>query len=292
MLMSTLVPGALLISFAPILVKASGLHPDLMGFYRMLFGLLWLGGQRLLQRQKRLPLRRLALLAGVAFAADMICWHRAIHLIGPGLATMLANLQVLLVAGWGFLRERDKPSGRFWLSSLLALGGIGLIVGASRLPRADLLPGVLLGLGAALTYATYLILLKRAESGSEAGDTMLQTSLAASGVMGLSGLLNGADFRIVDTHALAYLLAYGLMIQGLAWSLIARAIKRLPAFRVSLVLLLQPVLALIWDVLLFHRQLAPIEAGGVLLTLGAIWLGSGLKPAGPLQPAAGLKQSV
>ncbi|PKL74188.1 MAG: EamA/RhaT family transporter, partial [Candidatus Melainabacteria bacterium HGW-Melainabacteria-1] len=87
--MSFLLPGALLLSFAPVLVKASALHPDLMGFYRMLFGMLWLGGHLLITRAwpSGRWLRPLPLLAGFAFALDLILWHRGIHFIGPGLAT-------------------------------------------------------------------------------------------------------------------------------------------------------------------------------------------------------------
>lgn len=277
--MSFLVPGALLLSFAPILVKASALHPDLMGFYRMLFGMLWLGGHLLLTRSKPQGkwLQPLPLLAGVAFALDLILWHRSIHSIGPGLATMLANLQVLVVAGWGFLRGQEKPSGRFWLSTALALGGLWLIVSASALPQGELVPGLILALTAALAYSWYLILLKRVEQDSvdASSQSMIQVSLSSCLVLGLSGLATQAQFAIPDLRALAYLLAYGCLIQGLAWMLIAHAMKKLPAFQVSLVLLLQPVLSLVWDVVIFHRRLTPAEMLGMALTLVAIWLGAG-----------------
>ena len=276
--MSSLIPGALLLSFAPVLVKASALHPDLMGFYRMLFGMLWLGGHLLLTRAwpRGRWLQPLPLLAGLAFALDLILWHRSIHYIGPGLATMLANLQVLVVAGWGFLSGQDKPSARFWFSAGLALAGLGLIVSGSALARSELLPGLLLGLAAALAYSWYLILLKGVEQAStdSSSQSMIQVSLSACVILGASGLATGANLGIPDLRALSYLLAYGFLIQGLAWMLIAHAMKKLPAFLVSLVLLLQPVLSLVWDLLLFSRRLTPPEVAGMVLTLAAIWLGA------------------
>lgn len=275
--MQFLIPGALILSFAPVLVKASGLHPDLMGFYRMFFGMIWLGAHLLITRSRpqRSWLKPLPLLAGLAFALDLILWHRSIHYIGPGLATMLANLQVLMVAAWGFVSGQDKPSGRFWLSTGVALAGLWLIVGGSALPRETLMPGLWLGLAAALAYSWYLILLKRVEQGSSeaSSQNMLQVSLAACVVMGGSGLMTGASFGIPDTRSLLYLLAYGFIIQGLAWMLIANAMKKLAGYLVSLVLLLQPVLSLVWDVLLFQRRLTPLEIAGMGLTLIAIWLG-------------------
>lgn len=276
--MNFLIPGALLLSFAPVLVKASALHPDLMGFYRMVFGMVWLGGHLALTRSwpKGRWLQPMPLLAGLAFALDLILWHRSIHYIGPGLATMLANLQVLMVAAWGFLRGSERPSARFWASTAAALVGLGLIVGGSALPKSELLPGLLLGIGAALAYSWYLILLKAVEQESEdaSSQSMLQVSLAASVVLGATGLSQGANLGIPDVRALAYLLGYGFIIQGLAWMLIAHAMKRLPGYLVSLVLLIQPVLSLVWDVVFFARQLTALEITGIALTLLAIWLGA------------------
>ena len=50
--------------------------------------LLWL---RLAGRAWRMPGRILLVLAagGVALGVDFMCWHRSIHLVGPGLATLL-----------------------------------------------------------------------------------------------------------------------------------------------------------------------------------------------------------
>ena len=51
--------------------------------------------------------RRLALIAGLFFAADLIFWHQAIADVGAGLATVLGNLQVVIVpfAAWAVLER-------------------------------------------------------------------------------------------------------------------------------------------------------------------------------------------
>jgi hypothetical protein len=41
--------------------------------------------------------RRLAAMAGVLFAIDLVAWHHAIDDVGFGLALVLANVQVVLV---------------------------------------------------------------------------------------------------------------------------------------------------------------------------------------------------
>ena len=46
--------------------------------------------------------------AGVFFAADLILWHHSIDDVGAGLATVLANIQVVVVplVAWAVLSER------------------------------------------------------------------------------------------------------------------------------------------------------------------------------------------
>ena len=70
-----------------------------------------------------------------------------------------------------------------------------------------------------------------------------------------------------------FYLAYGILVQGAAWFCIARAMQQMRAFRVSLILLLQPVLAIGWEILFLGRVLLPLEFVGIALTLGAIVLG-------------------
>ncbi|MGV3524891.1 MAG: DMT family transporter [Candidatus Sericytochromatia bacterium] len=276
--MPFLILGALLLSFAPVVVKASQLPPDMTGFWRMLFGVGWLLGLLALQGRLRgsLRLRALPLWAGVLFAVDLIFWHRAIHFIGPGVATLLANLQVLMVGAWGFVSGQDVPSRRFWLAAPLALGGLWLIVGGSTLPREQVMPGLLLGLLASAAYSAYLIYLRKIERqpGSHSAQTLLQVSLAAVLVLGASALTQGENLAIPHLQGLIWLLIYGIVIQGVAWTLIAKAMQQVSGYRASLVLLIQPALALVWDVLIFQRQPSLWEGVGMALTLVAIQLGA------------------
>ena len=93
--------GALTIAFSAILVHQADVHPATAAFYRCAYALPVLG--LLAWREHRrygpraLGQQRLALIAGVFFAADLIFWHQAIADVGAGLATVLGNLQVVFV---------------------------------------------------------------------------------------------------------------------------------------------------------------------------------------------------
>src|SRR6202453_3717455 len=75
--------------------------------------------------------RWLARLAGCFLAADLIVWSHAISAIGAGLATVVPNLQVVVIAllGWFVLRERPDRS--------LLLAAPAMIAGLALVRRAD-----------------------------------------------------------------------------------------------------------------------------------------------------------
>src|ERR687897_827077 len=129
--------GALAISFSAILYQYSEVSPSPGAFFRCLWALpplwliAWLEDRRFGLRSRRS--RLIAWSAGVLFAADLVLWHHAIDHVGAGLATVLGNTQVVLVAllAWALLRERP-PS-----SSLAAIPYAGFLL-TLRQGSADL----------------------------------------------------------------------------------------------------------------------------------------------------------
>src|SRR3954465_10257867 len=126
--------GALAIAFSSILVRLADESPSTAAIFRcayalpVLGALAWAEDRRLGPRARRE--RRLAAIAGVLFAMDLICWHHAIADVGAGLGTVLGNLQVAFVplAAWVALGEH--PGRRVVTPLPLVMRGIVLISGA------------------------------------------------------------------------------------------------------------------------------------------------------------------
>ena len=288
--------GASLISLTGILVRYAQVPPTVAGFWRMAFGGLMLLGLLLaMGRWRALPRRAWAfcLWPALAFAADLWLWHRSIHAIGPGLATLLANTQVFFMVAAGALFFGERLYGRFLAGVLLAFGGLVLILGEgwAALPAASK-AGVWFGLATGLAYAAYNLGLKRAqrEAPLSAEPVLVVSSLQCAALLGLAGLAEGASFAIPDGRSLAALLALGLIGQCLGWVLIGRALPRLPVASVGLLLLLQPLLAFVLDVLLFARPTAVHEWIGVAMSLSGIFL-AGLRPAAAPQGSVATSQT-
>lgn len=103
---------------------------------------------------------------------------------------------------------------------------------------------------------------------------MLVVSVASTMVLALVTPLTGASFFIPDTGSLLALIGAGVVSTTIGWSLISSAIQTIPATLAGLVLLLQPTLAFVWDVLFLNRPTGLHEVFGIVLILSAIYIGS------------------
>lgn len=272
--------GAFMISFAAVFVRLADVAPTTSGFYRLLFGAIGLG----LLVATRAPLRQGfasgwsgSLLIAAFFAADLWLWHRAIVSIGPGLATLLANFQVFVLAAIGVLVYREHFSLRVAAAIALAALGLWLLFGRewSTLPDGYRV-GIGFGLATALAYSAYLLSLRHAQGGKPRlrGEARLaQVTLLCCLMLGLINLGEGHGFGIPDARSLLALIALGVFCQVLGWLAITRGMPGLPASLVGLLLLLQPTLSMIWDVLLFGLSLSLWQWAGALLALTGIYLG-------------------
>ncbi len=74
--------------------------------------------------------------------------------------------------------------------------------------------------------------------------------------------------------SLGLLLALGVIGQVLAWVLMSGGLPRVRRSLAGLTLLLQPLLASVWDVLFFRHPVTALQAAGAAVTLGAIYLGT------------------
>jgi len=273
--------GAVMISFSSVYVKIAQVSPSVSAFYRVFFGALVLLAMVPFRRRFRwLGWRYLALAAvcSGSFALDLFFWHRSIHFVGPGLATLLANFQVFILAVIGIAILKEPFRWRVAVAILLAFLGLGLIVGIDwRQLGATYRLGVWFGLMTAVCYSAYIISLKRIQSlpaGMPAIENLAVISLLSTGWLAVDVWYRGDGFHIPDASSTAALVAYGVFSQVVGWVIIAAALPRVKASYAGLVLLLQPTLAFLWDVLLFHRMMTLLNLAGVVLAVGGIYLGT------------------
>jgi drug/metabolite transporter (DMT)-like permease len=245
--------------------------------FRALFGLPLLGLVAYAERRRYgpLPMRavRLAAVAGVFFAGDLTFWHHAIEYVGAGLATVLGNLQVLVVGVVAWLVFGERPSRATMVAVPIVLFGVLLISGVvgSGAYGSNPALGVVLGVATALCYAGYLLIIRlggrdpRRPAGPVAIAT-LSTAIAAS----------AAGFVVADLDltppltSLGWLALLGVTSQSLGYLFISISLPRLPAVVTSIILLAQPVLAVGLTIVLLDERPSILQLIGVALVVGGI----------------------
>jgi drug/metabolite transporter (DMT)-like permease len=269
--------GALAIAFSSILVRLSHASPSTAAIFRCAFALPVLGWLAWLEDRRfgarSWSDRRVTLAAGVFFAADLILWHHSIEDVGAGLATVLANIQVVLVplVAWAVLAER--PSRRVLAALPIALLGVLLISGVLQSGAYGRAPGrgALFGIGAGIAYVGFLLLLRR--SGSDlrrvAGPLFEATAVATVATV-IAGLVIGDANLTPGWPGVGWLIVLALTSQVIGWLLIATSLPRLPAAITSLTLTVQPVGSVALAALILGEAPTALQLIGVAVVLGAV----------------------
>jgi drug/metabolite transporter (DMT)-like permease len=264
------VAGALTIAFSAILVRKADVAPATAAVFRCAYALPPLGILAWLERRREGPRSRrelkLSLWAGLFFAADLICWHYAIHDVGAGLATVLGNLQVVLVGVVAWLALGERPEPRVVAAVPIALFGIVLISGVvgSGAYGEDPLRGVVFGIATGLTYAGFILVLRQSGRDLRRPVAPLFEATAAATVFAVIGGLAIGDLDLAPSWpAHGWLLLLALSSQVVGWLLISLSLPRLPAALTSVLLTVQPVGSVILGVILFGESPSAVQLVGV-----------------------------
>jgi drug/metabolite transporter (DMT)-like permease len=269
--------GAVTIAFSSILVRLSHASPSTAAIFRCVYaipvlGLLaWVEDRRFGARSWRE--RRAGLLAGIFFSADLILWHHSIGDVGAGLATVLANIQVVILPLVAWVLLSEPPGRRVLLALPVSLLGVLLISGVLEHGAFghDPTRGTLFGIGAGVAYVGFLLMLRQggADLRRPAGPLCDATCVAAV-LCVAAGLIIG-DARLVPAWPGAgWLITLALSSQVLGWLLIGASLPRLPAAMTSVLLTVQPIGSVALAALIFSENPSPLQLVGVVLVLAAL----------------------
>lgn len=204
---------------------------------------------------------------GVLFALDLATWHYAFRFTTAAHATLLANLQVVLVGLYGWLVLKERVPFRFVGGAALALGGVAALLDAPG--GGATLYGNLWAVSTAFFYAAYLLTIRSARQHADALTVMMVASLVAAATSFGLVLALGEPWwpRTLDTWIWVFSLALVSHVGG--QGLIAWSLPHLPVSRAGLTLLLQPVFAAVFGAWILEEQLSATQvAAGALVLVG------------------------
>jgi drug/metabolite transporter (DMT)-like permease len=209
----------------------------------------------------------------------------AIHRLAIGVALLIEYLAPLLVALWARFFYKETVRRRIWVALALALTGLALIVnvfgGGTSLSTA----GVLYALAGAFAYATYVLLAEHVVGNRDPVSLLAWGFLLASVFWAVldpwwsfpGNLLTRSTSLQGNLHAWhlpVWVLAALMILLGtvVPFFLLISALRHLPATRVGIVAMLEPVVGAIVGWAWLSESLGGLQLAGAAVVLAAIGL--------------------
>jgi drug/metabolite transporter (DMT)-like permease len=273
-----LVAGAAMLSFSGTLVKLSEVGPSATAFYRMALSLPLLAVLMATERPPAAATRAtvrdwwLIVAAGLFLAGDLVAWHWALHITSVANATLLGNGAPIFVALASWLIFRERVGSTFLLGLAFAVAGCATLVGGgTRFDMREAL-GDFLGLLTGACYAGYIMLLTKLRARFSAAAVLTGSGIVTALCALAAAVAAGEQLLPTTLTGWFYVTALALLCQGIAMSIIGRAMAHLPATLTSVCLLLAPVGATINAWWILGEPLGPAQAIGGALVLAGILL--------------------
>jgi len=266
--------GILCISWSAILVKIANISGFGSGFYRMLIGTIaiipiWLYFKKPITDRRGV---RIAVICGVLFACDIGLWNSSIMISKATISTLLANLAPVWVGIGALLFMKEKPSGIFWIGTVVSMIGVTIIIGFNQVMQANLNFGNVLAIIASMFYGAYLITVRKGRSSLDTFSFTTISMVTSSLVLGLICLFTSTPLWGFSTTTWLALGTLGLVPQLLGWLAINQALGYIKPTAASVSMLSQTAFTAIFSVLVLGEILTFHEIGGAVVVLGGIYL--------------------
>lgn len=221
-----------------------------------------------------------ALISGAFLGLDLALWHESIYAVGPGISTLLNSLQIFWLSAIGFFWFHERQSKLQLFSLCLAVLGVALIGSPEFAYNQQASWGFISGIVSGLMLALSMVYIRKTQQTAVIPifPLMFRLSLGGMAVLLLPALwLNSHNLYPTDWQQIGLIVVYGAVMQCMAWGLIAYSIPLLSLSLTGLLLLSEPVAALVIDYLWLQKPINTTQWFGAILTMLAIYLGS-IKP--------------
>lgn len=209
------------------------------------------------------------LLCGVFLVLNWVFLFKAFEVMSISIAISIYNLAPIfvLILGTLFLRERLTFSGI--LATAICFVGSIFIVGIENFQSIDqfLNSGFIWALLSAICYALTMFTSKTIQNQSPYATTYLQTIV---GIIMLLPFCNFEVFTDLTTSNWLYILGTGIIHTGFVYYLFFDSIRNLSTIVVSVLVFVDPVVAILLDSILLDFRPTIIQTFGIILIFAGI----------------------
>lgn len=249
-----------------------------LALYRAVLAFLLIAGYMLATRQKidvKAIKKELFLLlfSGMAMGINWILLFEAYKHTTISVATLsyyFAPVIVTVVCPFLF---RERLTRKQLLCFVMSTLGLVLIIGGGGTDGGNNhILGILLGLGAAVFYASVILLNKFIKNVAGIHRTLLQFLAAVCLLLPYVFSTGGLHLQVLDNKGWISLLIVGLVHTGLTYCMYFSALKELRGQEVAILSYLDPLVAIVVSVLILGEPITLFQLLGGILILGfTLW---------------------
>ena len=211
----------------------------------------------------------LLVLSGALIGLNWILLFEAYNYTTVAVATLCYYMQPVVVILLSPVILKEALDGRQIFCVAASVTGMVLVSGVVSGGAPDNLKGVALGLGAAVLYASVVMLNKRITGIPAFEKTIIQLFSAAAAMlpyMAVSGTLHAYELPV---SGVVLFFVVGIVHTGIAYVMYFASIEHLPARTCALMSYIDPVTAVILSALFLHEPMGVSGIAGTVLIIGS-----------------------
>lgn len=248
-----------------------------LALYRAVLAALLIAVFLLLTKQ-RLPLSGmkkeipLLLVSGAAMGINWILLFEAYRYTTVSVATLSYYFAPVIVTAVCPILFREKLTGKQILCSAMSTLGLVLITGIGDGGSGSNFTGILFGLGAAVFYATVILLNKFIKNVDGIHRTLLQFLSAIAVLLPYVSITSGVTIGALNGRGWGNLLIVGLIHTGVTYCMYFSSLKELPGQRAAILSYIDPLVAVLVSVTVLGEPMTFRQLAGGILILGfTLW---------------------
>jgi DME family drug/metabolite transporter len=214
--------------------------------------------------------RRLVAVSALGVAGYQVCFFAGVDATGVAIGTIVALGSAPALTGlleWAL--GRGRPGGRWAAATALATAGATLLVASGESIGVDA-AGVVLALGAGLSYAVYTVAGKAQLDQGHGPEAVMAAAFSAGAVLLLPVLVVGDSAFLAGGAGLATVAYLGVFPTAVAYVFFARGLQTLPAASVATLTLAEPLTAATLGVVVLGERPSAWAAAGAALVLSGL----------------------
>lgn len=248
-----------------------------LALYRATLAASLIGCYLLLTKQK-IPFAKIKkdipflLASGVAMGINWILLFQAYKYTTVSLATLSYYFAPVIVTLVCPILFKEKLTGRQIVCFVMSTVGLVLITGIGDIGGSRDFVGILFGLGAAVFYATVILINKFIRNVEGIHRTFLQFLSAIITVFPYVLFTSGLTIGSMNGTGWANLLIVGLVHTGLTYCMYFSSLKELPGQKAAILSYIDPLVAVLISVTILGESMTLEQLAGGMLILGfTLW---------------------